>query len=83
MWEDKAYRPTAAKHRGAFTEQFAARRLSGVFGHEHVHTNVNLHRGKDIVGEADVLVIYGDWLIIVQGKAKKLTIAARKSRKPL
>lgn len=78
MWDDKPYRPTAAKHRGAFTEQFAARRLAGVFGHEHVHTNVNLHRGKDIVGEADVLVIYADRLIIVQAKAKKLTIAARK-----
>ncbi|AMP13363.1 nuclease-related domain-containing protein [Collimonas pratensis] len=78
MWDDKAYRPTAAKHRGAFTEQFAARRLAGVFGREHVHTNVNLHRGKDIVGEVDVLVIYGDRLIIVQAKAKKLTIAARK-----
>lgn len=78
MWNDKSYRPTAAKHRGAFTEQFAARRLAGVFGREHVHTNVNLHRGKDIVGEADVLVIYGDRLIVVQAKSKKLTIAARK-----
>jgi hypothetical protein len=78
MWDDKPYRPTAAKHRGAFTEQFAARRLARVFGREHVHTNVNLHCGKDIVGEADVLVTYGDRLIIVQAKAKKLTIAARK-----
>lgn len=78
MWDDKPYRPTAAKHRGAFTEQFATRRLAGVFGHEHVHTNVNLHRGKDIVGEVDVLVIYADRLIIVQAKSKKLTIAARK-----
>ncbi|AYN20066.1 SEC-C metal-binding domain-containing protein [Alcaligenes aquatilis] len=78
MWDDKPYRPQAAKHRGAFTEQFAARRLAEVFGRKHVHVNVNLHRGKDIVGEADVLVIYGDRLIIVQAKAKKLTIAARK-----
>lgn len=78
MWNDEPYRPTLAKHRGAFTEQFAARRLAKVFGDKHVHTNVNLHRGKDIVGEADVLVIYADRLIIVQAKAKKLTIAARK-----
>ncbi|BBF87674.1 hypothetical SecA-related protein [Aquitalea magnusonii] len=78
MLDDKPYRPTASKHRGAFAEQFAARRLAGVFGCEHVYTNVNLHRGKDIVGEADVLVIYGDRLIIVQAKAKKLTISARK-----
>lgn len=78
MWDDKLYRSTAAKHRGAFAEQFAARRLGGVFGSKHVHTNVNLHRGKNIVGEADVLVVYGDRLIIVQAKSKKLTIAARK-----
>lgn len=78
MWSDKPYRQIAMKNRGAFTEQFAARRLAGVFGEEHVHTNVNLHRGKEIVGEADVLVIYADRLIIVQAKAKKLTIAARK-----
>ncbi|WP_394681431.1 SEC-C domain-containing protein [uncultured Comamonas sp.] len=78
MWDDKAYRPTAAKHRGAFTEQFAKRRLSTVFGSKHVHANVNLYRGKDVVGEADVLVTYGDRLIIVQAKAKKLTIASRK-----
>lgn len=78
MLDDKPYRPTASKHRGAFTEQFAARRLAGVFGSKHVHANVNLLRGKDIVGEADVLIIYGDRLIIVQAKAKKLTISARK-----
>ncbi len=78
MWDDKPYRPTAAVHRGTFTERFAARRLAGVFGSEHVHTNVNLHRGKDIVGEADVLVVYADRLIVVQAKSKKLTIAARK-----
>ena len=78
MWDDKSYRGTADKHRGDFAERFAARRLAVVFGREHVHANVNLHRGKHIVGEVDVLVIYGDRLIIVQAKAKKLTIAARK-----
>lgn len=78
MWNDKPYRQTAAEHHGAFTEQFAACRLAGVFGSEQVYPNVNLYRGKDIVGEADVLVIYADRLIIVQAKSKKLTIAARK-----
>lgn len=78
MLDDKPYFPTAAEHRGAFTEQFAARRLARVFGGERVHTNVNLHRNKNKVGEADVLVVYADRLIIVQAKAKKLTIAARK-----
>lgn len=78
MWSDKSYRQTAAKHRGAFSEQFASRRLAGVFGQKYVHMNVNLYRGKDIVGESDVLVVYADRLIIVQAKAKKLTLAARK-----
>lgn len=78
MLDDKIYGPAAAKNRGVFVEQFAARRFAKVFGPDHVHTNLNLNHGKDTVGEADVLVVYGDRLIIVQAKAKKLTIAARK-----
>ncbi|WP_321867721.1 SEC-C metal-binding domain-containing protein [Paraburkholderia tropica] len=78
MLQDKSYQAQAAKHRGAFTEEFAQRRLAGVFGRQHVYTNVNLYRGKDIVGEVDVLVVYADRVIIVQAKSKKLTIAARK-----
>lgn len=80
MWADKAYRPTAMDHRGAFAEQYSALRLAAVFGPHNVHTNVNLFRNQDknIAGEADVLVIFGDRLIIVQAKAKKLTLEARK-----
>lgn len=80
MWQDEDYRPTSVKHRGEFIEQFAARRLRSVFGQQNVHTNVNLYRaaGRNNVAEVDVLVIYGDRLIILQAKAKKLTIAARK-----
>jgi len=80
MWADKAYRPTAMAHRGAFAEQYSARRLAAVFGPENVHTNVNLFKDKDknVAGEADVLVIFGDRVIIVQAKAKKLTLEARK-----
>lgn len=78
MWDDKPYRPQAMDNRGAFGEQFAAQRLRAVFGHSNVHTNVNLFKGKDIAGEADVLVVFGDRLIIVQAKSKKLTLEARK-----
>jgi hypothetical protein len=78
MWNDKAYRPTAMANRGAFAEQFAAARLALVFGSANVHTNVNFFKGKDIAGEADVLVTFGDRIIIVQAKAKKLTLEARK-----
>ncbi|TVT83972.1 YecA family protein [Pseudomonas sp. H3(2019)] len=78
MWADKGYRPTAMANRGVFTEKYSASRLAAVFGHSNVHTNVNLYQGKDIVGEADVLVVFGDRIIIVQAKAKKLTLEARK-----
>lgn len=79
MWADKAYRGTLSAHRGEFTERFAARRLAGVFGRQHVHSNVNLARTKGSVeGEVDVLVVFGDRLIIVQAKSKKLTLEARK-----
>ena len=66
------------EHRGAFAEQFSALRLRAVFGQDNVHTNVNLFKGKDVAGEADVLVVFGDRLIIIQAKAKKLTLEARK-----
>lgn len=78
MWNDKAYKQTAMDNRGAFAEKFSSRRLAAVFGQACVHTNVNIYQGKDIVGEADVLVVFGDRIIIVQAKAKKLTLAARK-----
>lgn len=75
---DESYKQQASENRGAFTEQFSQRRLASVFGKASVHTNVNLIEGKRIVAEADVLVIFGDRIIIVQAKAKKLTLAARK-----
>jgi hypothetical protein len=78
MMGDKAYKQTASTHRGAFTEQYSAHRLAAVFGRGNVRTNVNLYRNKNIVGEADVLVVFGDRIIIVQAKAKKLTLEARK-----
>ncbi|WP_028944926.1 SEC-C metal-binding domain-containing protein [Pseudomonas vranovensis] len=78
MNQDKDYKQQASDNRGGFTEQFSLRRLVSVFGKSNVHTNVNLIEGKRIVAEADVLVIFGDRIIIVQAKAKKLTLAARK-----
>ncbi|WP_047230223.1 YecA/YgfB family protein [Pseudomonas brassicacearum] len=78
MLADETYKQTALDHRGDFTENFSYRRLQLVFGKSNVHKNVNLLKGKKVIGEADVLVIYGDRLIIVQAKSKKLTLAARK-----
>lgn len=74
-----AKNPDAAKHRGDFVENFAARRLTRVFGREHVHRGVQVARHrKESSGEIDVLVVFGDRLVIVQAKSKKLTLEARK-----
>lgn len=79
MMEDKPYRDTAAMHRGEFTEAFAVRRLRKVFGEARVHRSVRLVRKKgELAGEIDALVVYGNRLIVVQIKSKRLTQEARK-----
>lgn len=79
---DKAYKSTALKNRGIFTEDFARERLERVFGKEHVYTNVNIYgSGGNIAGEIDVLVIYANRAIVLQAKSKKLTLQARQGNK--
>lgn len=75
---DKAYVGTAINHRGAFTEEFAAECLEKVFGPPRVFRNIDIYRGRNRVGEIDVLVLYGRRAILVQAKSKRLTIEARK-----
>lgn len=77
--EDRAYRARAATHRGDFTESFVTGRLQKVFGAERVHRSARLVRKKgEESGEIDTLVVYGDRLIVVQSKSKRLTQEARK-----
>jgi hypothetical protein len=78
MLGDKSYRPKASAHRGAFTEQFVAKRLRSVFGKQHVHTNVNVEAANGRVSEMDVLVLFGDRALIIQCKSKKMTLESRK-----
>lgn len=78
IWQDEPYRPTAQDNRGAFTEDFAEARLVSVFGRANVTVNVNLLRSKDVLGEFDALVFFGDLAIVLQAKSKQLTAAARK-----
>jgi hypothetical protein len=79
MGADKGYVRTALKHRGEFTEAFAAQRLSRVFGADRVFQNVEILRAKGkTIGEIDVLVIFGNRAIVLQAKSKKLTLPARK-----
>lgn len=76
------YKSKALKHRGDFTENFAAERLEKVFSSTNVYKNVNIFgSGGKVAGEVDVLVTYADRAVIVQAKSKKLTISARKGNK--
>lgn len=79
MIADKAYRNAATAARGRFTESYTAGRLRAVFGDKSVTENVRIldKRGR-VLGEIDVLVVFGTRVVIVQTKSKKLTIAARK-----
>lgn len=79
MIDDKRYRATAATHRGEFTEEFTVQRLRKVFGDTRVHHSVRLVRKKgELAGEIDALAVYGNRLIVVQVKSKRLTQEARK-----
>lgn len=78
MVADKTYEDTHSKHRGAFLEATASQIFQSVFGKENVFENVLVHRGgKDEVGEIDVLVLYGEFAIVVQAKSKRVTLKAR------
>lgn len=79
MAQDKAYLPTLTKNRGDFTENFVAERLGLVFGIEHVHLNVDIFETKAAkVSDIDVLVVWGNRVVVVQAKSKRLTLGARK-----
>lgn len=79
MIADKTYENTALANRGIFAEEFAAERLEHVFGGGRVFSNVDIWRSKGKkLGEIDALVLFADRAIIVQAKAKKLTLDARK-----
>lgn len=80
LMEDKTYRNIANKHRGNFTESFAAERLSLVFGEGKVFKNIIIKQtgSSEKKGEIDILVVFGNRAIVVQAKSKKLTFAARK-----
>jgi len=79
MNSDTSYVSTAMAHRGRYTEEFCANRLAALFGERHVHKNVHIigPKEKDL-GEIDVLVIFGDRVIILQAKSKRLTLEARR-----
>jgi hypothetical protein len=78
MQGDKLYRPNRDRHRGEFTENFVAGRLAAVFGVDRIFSNIDIWEGKTKVAEIDVLVLWADRAIVVQAKAKRLTVEGRK-----
>ena len=79
MAQDKPYLPKLTKNRGDFTECFVAERLGLVFGNDHVHLNVDVFETKATkVSDIDVLVLWGNRVVIVQAKSKRLTLESRK-----
>lgn len=79
MCDDQSYASEAFRHRGNFAESFSAERLSRVFGPHRVFRNVEIERKKgELLGEIDVLVVFGDRAIVLQAKSKRLTLEARK-----
>ena len=79
MCADASYADDAFRHRGNFTEGFAAERLSHVFGSNRVFKNVEIVKTKgEVLGEIDVLVTFGNQAVVLQAKSKKLTLEARK-----
>jgi Nuclease-related domain len=78
MMGDKSYYDTAAEHRGAFLEKTAAHIFRSVFGAKNVYENVMIRDGsKNLAGEIDVLVVYGEFVLVVQAKSKRVTLKAR------
>lgn len=76
--KDENYKKQFIENRGRFTEEMSAERLERVFGRSRVFRNVLIQAKKNTtVGEIDVLVIYGDRLIVLQAKSKQLTQKAK------
>lgn len=78
MIVDKAYKAAASDHRGVFLEETTAHILRRVFGAENVWVNARIPAADNqIGGEVDVLVRYGEFVIVVQAKSKRITLKAR------
>jgi len=78
MMGDESYADVAAGHRGDFLEKTAGHILRGVFGPENVYENVTIGKSKKTTGgEVDVLVAFGEFVLVVQSKSKRITMNAR------
>ena len=82
MLADPRYKDAASAHRGEFLENIVAKMMRRCFGEDSVFTNAIIRRDKaHIAAEADVLVVYGEFLLVIQAKSKRLTLSARSGDK--
>lgn len=78
MMADEEYADTHAKHRGEFLERTTADLLRSVFGPESVYENVVIERSaRERASDIDVLVVYGEFVIVAQAKSKRMSLRAR------
>ena len=77
MIKDDNYKGEFGNNRGAFAENFCEKTIKKVFGHENVYKNVEIYKGKNRLGEIDVLVAYGEIAIVIEIKSKGLSQEAR------
>ncbi|MBD8662008.1 hypothetical protein IFT59_01975 [Rhizobium sp. CFBP 8752] len=78
MVGDKDYCDEAAANRGLFLEETAAHVMRKVFGDENVFLNARFPEAANNKGEeVDVLVRYGEFVLVVQAKSKRITLKAR------
>lgn len=78
MVVDEVYGDEAAANRGLFLEETAARVMRKVFGDENVFLNARFPNASGQKGEeVDVLVRYGEFILVVQAKSKRITLKAR------
>ncbi len=78
MLADVQYRDTASIHRGKFLESQIAYQAEKVFGKKHVFLNATIYGAKGVtLAEADVLIVYGEFVLVIQAKSKRLTLKAR------
>jgi hypothetical protein len=78
MLLDQNYCDVASENRGKFLEKTIYRLLTKTFGEKNVFSNVVIWKNKaEIAAEADVLVVFGEFILVVQAKSKRLTMQAR------
>ena len=78
MKDDPAYADSAFQNRGESTAELASELLRPVFGDQRVFRDVKIASAKGhTLTDADVLVTFGNKVLVVQAKSKKLTALAR------